>query len=45
MYNTAEILLLGKNIDDEKLEEAKKKVSCHDTVNMQCTSGTTGFPK
>lgn len=45
MYNTAEILLLGKNIDDEKLEEAKKKVSCHDTVNMQYTSGTTGFPK
>ncbi len=25
--------------------EAKKQVNCHDTVNMQYTSGTTGFPK
>ena len=45
MYNTAEILLLGNNIDDTVLDEAKKKVNCHDTVNMQYTSGTTGFPK
>ena len=45
MYNTPEILLLGNNIDDEVLENAKKQVSCHDTVNMQYTSGTTGFPK
>lgn len=45
MYNTAEILLLGNNIDDDVLNEAKKKVNCHDTVNMQYTSGTTGFPK
>ena len=45
MYNTAEILLLGSNIDDEELIKAKKLVSCHDTVNMQYTSGTTGFPK
>ena len=45
MYNTPEILLLGNNIDDEVLENAKKQVSCYDTVNMQYTSGTTGFPK
>ena len=45
MYNTAEILLLGSNIDDEELTVAKKKVNCHDVVNMQYTSGTTGFPK
>ena len=45
MYNTAEILLLGSNIDDEELTEAKQKVDCHDVVNMQYTSGTTGFPK
>ena len=45
MYNTAEILLLGSNIDDKELNEAKKNVSCHDVVNMQYTSGTTGFPK
>ena len=45
MYNTAELLLLGQNIDDEKLSEVKSKVTCHDVVNMQYTSGTTGFPK
>ncbi len=45
MYNTAELLLLGENVPDEELIEAKAKVSCWDVVNMQYTSGTTGFPK
>ncbi len=45
MYNTQELLLLGKNIEDQKLIDIKKTVSCYDTVNMQYTSGTTGFPK
>ena len=45
MYNTPEILLLGKNIDDDVLNNVKKTISCHDVVNMQYTSGTTGFPK
>ena len=37
MYNTAEILLLGSNVEDDDLVEAKKKVDCHDVVNMQYT--------
>lgn len=45
MYNTAEILLLGDNIEDSRLNELKSQVTCHDVVNMQYTSGTTGFPK
>jgi fatty-acyl-CoA synthase len=45
MYNTAEILLLGSNVDDEALHAVKSQVKCHDVVNMQYTSGTTGFPK
>ncbi|MDD6356898.1 MAG: AMP-binding protein [Bacteroidales bacterium] len=45
MYNTAEVLLLGQNVDDKHFEEVKKSVNCHDVVNMQYTSGTTGFPK
>jgi len=45
MYNTAELLLLGKNVEDTTLLKAKSQVSCHDVVNMQYTSGTTGFPK
>ena len=45
MYNTPEMLLLGQNIKDETLEAAKARVNCHDVVNMQYTSGTTGFSK
>lgn len=45
MYNTSELLLVGENIDDDLLEAAKQQVDCHDVVNMQYTSGTTGFPK
>ena len=45
MFNTAELLLLGQNVEDETLLEMKSKVSCHDVCNMQYTSGTTGFPK
>jgi len=45
MYNSQEILLLGRNMNNSGLDEAKNKVNCHDVVNMQYTSGTTGFPK
>ena len=45
MYNTRELLLLGKHADDDKLESIKPTLDCHDVINMQYTSGTTGFPK
>jgi fatty-acyl-CoA synthase len=45
MYNTAELLLLGKNVSGEELDKNKAQVNCHDVANMQYTSGTTGFPK
>lgn len=45
MYNTAEILLLGKNVADNEFKRLRSLVTCHDVVNMQYTSGTTGFPK
>jgi len=45
MYNTSELILLGSHIDDMELELIKENISCHDVVNMQYTSGTTGFPK
>lgn len=45
MYTTAELFLLGQSISDEVLAEARKGHSNHDVVNMQYTSGTTGFPK
>jgi len=45
MYNSSELLLLGSYCSEEKLLALKAQVSCHDVVNMQYTSGTTGFPK
>ena len=45
MYSTSELILLGTHIDDLELESVKENLSCHDVVNMQYTSGTTGFPK
>lgn len=45
MYNTAELILLGGQIPNEELVAAKAATSCYDVVNMQYTSGTTGFPK
>ena len=45
MYNTSELLLLGTNVSENELCEMKSQVDCHDAVNMQYTSGTTGFPK
>ncbi len=45
MFNTAELILLGNHVDDIELESVKEAINCHDVVNMQYTSGTTGFPK
>jgi fatty-acyl-CoA synthase len=45
MFNTQELLLLGQHIDDSELRSAFERCACHDVVNMQYTSGTTGFPK
>jgi len=45
MYNTQELLLLGAHTSDEELRRASASLSCHEVINMQYTSGTTGFPK
>jgi fatty-acyl-CoA synthase len=45
MYNTTELILLGSHIDDLELESVKETLNCYDVINMQYTSGTTGFPK
>ncbi|MDQ1276921.1 MAG: hypothetical protein QG610_2500, partial [Euryarchaeota archaeon] len=45
MYNTAELMLLGSHYPDDELNEILASVSGDDVVNMQYTSGTTGFPK
>lgn len=45
MYNTSELMTIGSFCDDGPLDEARGKVDTHDVINMQYTSGTTGFPK
>ncbi|BDZ68193.1 hypothetical protein GCM10025860_16410 [Methanobacterium ferruginis] len=45
MYNTNELMLLGKHGNEEKFQEIKASVDNNEVVNMQYTSGTTGFPK
>ncbi|MFA6815196.1 MAG: AMP-binding protein [Lentisphaeria bacterium] len=45
MYTTAELRQLGANCDDQQLNECKKNTDRNDVINMQYTSGTTGFPK
>ena len=45
MFNTSELILLGSHVDDLELESVKENLRCHDVINMQYTSGTTGFPK
>lgn len=45
MMNFSEISELAKSVTDEELEAVKATLDTHDVINMQYTSGTTGFPK
>jgi fatty-acyl-CoA synthase len=45
MYSTPELLLLGGHASDADLAAAGTTLDCRDVINMQYTSGTTGFPK
>ncbi len=45
MFNFSKLKEIGKSISDEELKERKETVDAHDVVNIQYTSGTTGFPK
>ncbi len=45
MYNTQELLLLGSHAPDKELLAIRESLTCQEVINMQYTSGTTGFPK
>ncbi|HBL84625.1 MAG: AMP-binding protein [Clostridiales bacterium GWF2_38_85] len=36
---------LGESVSDEEYRNLSSSLNCHEIVNMQYTSGTTGFPK
>lgn len=45
MYSVYEMLSLSPTISDEQYKARQAELDPHDVVNMQYTSGTTGFPK
>lgn len=45
MFNWEDIIEFGRDISDEELYNISNSLDCHDVINMQYTSGTTGFPK
>lgn len=45
IYRTSEVLEFGRQADEQKYEQMKASIGSYDIVNMQYTSGTTGFPK
>ena len=45
MLHWSELHKLSVKISDDELRARQASVDCHDVVNMQYTSGTTGFPK
>ena len=45
MFNFDRILELGKEVSDAELLAVEQGLDCHEVINMQYTSGTTGFPK
>ncbi|KPL60183.1 AMP-binding protein [Rossellomorea vietnamensis] len=44
-YSWQDIMEKGKEVEDKDLDQRLSTLSPHDVINMQYTSGTTGFPK
>ncbi|MDD2367168.1 MAG: AMP-binding protein [Desulfuromonadaceae bacterium] len=45
MTNFDAVVKLGETVSDAELNSIESSLDCHETINMQYTSGTTGFPK
>ncbi len=45
MYSLADVMALAPQVSQADYEARKASILPHDVVNMQYTSGTTGFPK
>ncbi|WP_082234083.1 AMP-binding protein [Halobacillus massiliensis] len=44
-YSWNDVQKAGKNVNDQKLKERLQSLDASEVINMQYTSGTTGFPK
>ncbi|MGN6543523.1 MAG: AMP-binding protein, partial [Aureliella sp.] len=40
-----ELLARGQSVSTERLHQAERELNCVDPINIQYTSGTTGYPK
>ncbi len=45
MFNFNSIMELAKDVSDQELAAVEATLDCFEAINMQYTSGTTGFPK
>lgn len=45
MFNFQQIMEMGSDVSDAELSERQSSLHIEDVINMQYTSGTTGFPK
>ncbi|KGX91497.1 AMP-binding protein [Pontibacillus marinus] len=45
MYSWQEVINQGESISDDQLKQRHQELNYKDVINMQYTSGTTGFPK
>ncbi|MDS9472107.1 AMP-binding protein [Sporosarcina pasteurii] len=45
MYKWSDLMAHASNVSDEQLEERFQSLDPDDVINIQYTSGTTGFPK
>jgi fatty-acyl-CoA synthase len=45
MFSWDELMAMGKAISDEQLRSVQREQQFDDPINIQYTSGTTGFPK
>lgn len=45
IYNWDDVLALGETVSDEELADRQQSLDPNEVMNMQYTSGTTGFPK
>lgn len=45
MFNWSDLLARASSISDSQLSECQAQLKPEDVINMQYTSGTTGFPK
>ncbi|MEF9988880.1 MAG: AMP-binding protein [Christensenellaceae bacterium] len=45
MFHWNDLFTYAKKVSKEELKQRKSELDIHDVINMQYTSGTTGFPK